>query len=110
MIKTTTGIAIILLLILGIGIGIAKANTHQPRLGSLNQRVQNLDALKLNHLCDLHQHSLAMRLRMGLESVDNQALPALNAALKLAAPHDAPLADVHLAALNLDLEPRGLRA
>jgi hypothetical protein len=110
MIKTTTGIAIILLLILGIGIGIAKANTHQSQLGSLNQHVQSLDALKLNHLRALHQHSLTMRLRAGLESVDNQTLPALNAALKLAALHDPSLADVHLVALNLDLEPRGLQA
>ena len=109
MIKTTTGIAIILLLILGIGIGIAKANTQQSRLGSLSQHVQNLDALKLNHLRDLHQHSLTMRLHVGLESVDNQTLPALNAALKLVALHDASLADVHLAALNLDLEPHGLQ-
>ncbi|MDQ5837242.1 MAG: hypothetical protein M3379_10725 [Acidobacteriota bacterium] len=109
MIKTTTGIAIILLLILGIGIGIAKANTHESRLGSLNQHVQSLDALNLNHLGALHQRSLAVRLRTGLESVDNQALPALNAALKLAALHNAPLADVNLAALHLNLEPRGLQ-
>lgn len=109
MIKTTTGIAIILLLILGIGIGIAKANTRQSRLGSLNQHVQGLNALNLNHLHALHQHSLAVRLRVGLESVDNQALPALNAALNLAALHGAPLADVNLAARNLDLEPRVLQ-
>jgi hypothetical protein len=50
-----------------------------------------------------------VRLRTGLESLDNQALPALDAALKPAALHDVPLADANLVAHYLDLEPRGLQ-